>query len=100
MPLIADQLPQHIAQQIHPGRRKNEADYWSVRDQLLGQYRGQWIAYADGRVISSGSSPVAVIEAGEATGLHPFYICVGAEVEPCRIRRPMFSYDNSLAAMF
>ena len=34
---IADQLPPEIARQIHPDRRKNEAAYWAVREQLLDQ---------------------------------------------------------------
>ena len=58
MKSIADQLPPEIARQIHPDRRKNEEAYWAVRDQLLDQYRGQWIGFADGTVIASGSSPV------------------------------------------
>src|SRR3954471_10919951 len=93
MKSIADQLPPEIARQIHPDRRKNEAAYWAVRDQLLGQYRGRWIGFADGRVVASGTSPVAVLQAAEATGLHPFLICVGREGEPCRIRRAAFPYD-------
>jgi hypothetical protein len=92
---IADQLPPEIARQIHPDRRKNEAAYWAVRDQLLDQYRGQWIGFADGKVIASGTSPVTVFHAAEATGLHPFFICVGREEEPCRIRRATFRYDAS-----
>src|SRR3990172_8988816 len=80
-----------IARQIHPDRRKNEAAYWAVRDQLLDQYRGQWIGFADGRVVASGTSPVTVFHAAEATGLHPFFICVGREEGPCRIRRATFS---------
>ena len=87
MKSIADQLPPEIARQIHPDRRKNEAAYWAVRDQLLDQYRGQWIGFADGTVIASGSSPVTVFHAAEATGRHPFFICVGREEQPCRIRR-------------
>ena len=55
---IADQLPPEIAVQIHPDRRKNEAGYWAIRDQLLEQYDGQWIGFADGIVIAAGSSPV------------------------------------------
>jgi len=90
---IADQLPPEIARQIHPDRRKNEAGYWAVRDQLLDQYRGQWIGFADGTVIASGSSPVTVFHAAEASGRHPFFICVGREEEPCRIRRLSFAYD-------
>jgi hypothetical protein len=95
MKSIADQLPAEIARQIHPDRRKNEVAYWAVRDQLLDQYRGQWIGFADGRVIASGISPVTVFHAAETTGLHPFFICVGKEEEPCRIRRVAFSYDAS-----
>ena len=95
MKSIADQLPPDIARQIHPDRRKNEAAYWAVRDQLLDQYQGQWIGFAEGRVIASGTSPVTVFHAAEATGLHPFFICVGREDEPCRIRRATFAYDAS-----
>ena len=47
----ADALPPEIARQIHPDWRKNEAAYWAVRDQLLSQYQGQWIGFADGAVI-------------------------------------------------
>jgi hypothetical protein len=97
MKSIADQLPPEIARQVHPDRRKNEAAYWAVRDQLLQQYGGQWIGFADGRVVASGTSPVAVFHDAEATGLHPFFICVGREDEPCRIRRAVFSYDTGYA---
>ena len=38
---------------------------------------------------------MAVFHAAEATGLHPFLICVGREEEPCRIRRAAFAYDTS-----
>jgi len=60
---IADQQPPEIARQIHPDRRKNEAGYWAVRDQLLDQYRGEWVGFADGIMLASGSSPVAVFHA-------------------------------------
>lgn len=90
---IADQLPVDIARQIHPDRRKNEAGYWLVRDQLLDQYFGLWIGFANGLVIASGSSPVSVFQAAEASGQHPFLICVGKEEQPCRIRRVSFPYD-------
>jgi len=93
MKSIADQLPPEVAQQIHPDRRKNEEMYWAVRDELLEEYRDQWIGFADGKVVASGTSPVTVFHAAEATGLHPFFICVGREEEPCRIRRAAFPYD-------
>lgn len=95
MKSIADLLPPEIARQIHPARRRNEAEYWQIRDQLLEQYRGQWIGFADGMVIASGNSPVTVFHTAEASGRHPFFICVGREDEPCRIRRVTFPYDAS-----
>jgi predicted aspartyl protease len=93
MERLVDRLPPEIARQLHPDRRRNEEDYWAARDGLLEQYRNLWIGFADGRVVASGTSPVAVFHASEATGLHPFFICVGREQEPCRIRRATFSYD-------
>ena len=95
MTIIADQLPPDIARQVHPDRRKNEVAYWAVRDRLLDQYRGQWVGFADGKVVASGTSPVSVFHAAEATGLRPFFICVGREQEPCRVRRVIFPYDSS-----
>ena len=90
---IADQLPPEIARQLHPDRRKNEMEYWAARDELLKRYQDNWIGFADGQVIASGASPVAVLHAAEASGRHPFVICVGHEDEPCRVRRAAFPYD-------
>ena len=95
MKSLADALPPEIARQIDPDWRKNEAAYWAVRDQLLSQYQGQWIGFADGAVIASGTSPVAVFHAAEATGRNPFVTCVGREDEPVRMRRVSFAYDGS-----
>src|SRR5947209_15366259 len=93
MKSLADGLPADIARQVHPDWRKNEADYWAVRDQLLGQYQGQWIGFANGVVVAAGSSPVAVFHAAEEAARHPFVTCVGRENEPCRMRRVSFPYD-------
>ncbi len=95
MKSIADHLPPEIAKQIHPDWRKNEAEYWTVRDQLMKQYQNQWIGFADGKVIASGTSPVTVFHAAGASGRHPFFICVGREEEPTRIRHATFAYDAS-----
>lgn len=86
-------LPPEVAQRIHPAWQKNEADYWAQRDQLLAQYRGQWIGFANGQVIVAGSSPVDVFHKAQESGEHPFVTCVGHENEPSRMRRASFSYD-------
>jgi predicted aspartyl protease len=95
MKSLADALPPEIARQIHPDWRKNEAAYWAARDQLLRQYRGRWIGFADGAVVASGASPVAVFHEAEASGRNPFVTCVGHENEPTRMRRVRFAYDGS-----
>jgi predicted aspartyl protease len=86
-------LPPEIAGLIHPDRLANERAYWAARDGLLAQYTGLWVGYADGRVVASGRSPVAVLAAAEATGLMPHLACVGREGEPDRVRRETFAYD-------
>src|SRR4051794_26685428 len=95
MKSLADQLPPEIARQIHPDWRKNEADYWAARDQLLPQYQGQWVGFADGAVIASGTSPFAVSHAAGGSGRPPFVPCVGREEEPCRMRRASFPYNGT-----
>ena len=86
-------LPPDIAGQIHPDRRANEQAYWAARDALLAEFGGLWVGYADGRVVASGRSPVAVLAAAEATGLWPYLTCVGREGEPDQVRRASFPYD-------
>jgi hypothetical protein len=92
---LADRLPPEIARRIHPDWRKNEAEYWAVRDRLLPQYCGQWVGFADGVVIASGASPVEVFHAAQQSGRHPFITCVGCESEPTQMRRASFAYDTS-----
>src|SRR5712691_6462825 len=96
MKSLADALPPEIAQQIHPDWRKNEVAYWSMRDQLLGQYQGQWIGFADGAVIVAAPTPLEVFLAVRQSGHHPFVIRVGHENEPWyRSRRASFAYDTA-----
>ena len=95
MKSLVEGLPPEIAQRIHPDWKKNEADYWRHRDALLAGYRDQWIGFANGRVIVSGTSPVEVFHAAQASGQHPFITCVGHENEPSRMRRASFSYDTT-----
>lgn len=95
MKSLTDRLPPEIARQIHAEWRKNEAEYWALRDRLLSRYQGQWIGFADGVVIASGTSPVAVFHAAEESARNPFVTCVGREDEPCRMRRVSFPYDAS-----
>jgi hypothetical protein len=90
---LIEGLPSEIAKRVHPDWQKNETEYWAQRDTLLRQYAGQWIGFAEGRVISCGTSPVEVFHAVQASGKHPFVTRVGHENEPNRMRRASFAYD-------
>jgi hypothetical protein len=85
MKSLMNGLPPEIVQRIHPDWQKNEADYWAHREQLLTQYSDQWIGFANGQVIVSGTGPVEVFHAAQQSGLHPFVTCVGRGREPCHI---------------
>jgi len=87
MKSLSDGLPTEIARKIHPDWRRNETDYWAKRDELLAEYHGQWIGFANGRILVSGMSPVEVFHKAQATGEHSFVTCVGYEHEPSRMRR-------------
>ncbi len=92
---LAEGLPPEVAARVNPLWRENERGYWAVRDGLLAEHGGRWVAFADGAVIASGASPVEVFRAGQSSGRHPFIIRVGAEDEPCRMRRvPRVRYSD------
>jgi hypothetical protein len=93
MKSLADRLPPQIAQRIHPNWRKNETEYWTVRDRLLTQYQDQWIGFANGIVLVAGNSPVEVFHKAQASGQHPFVTCVGREHEPTPVRRTALAAD-------
>ena len=95
MKSLTEGLPPTIAQRIHPDWRKNEADYWARRDELLAQYQDQWIGYANGRVIVAGRSPVEVLHKAQGSDEHPFVTYVGREHEPSRMRRIALAYATT-----
>jgi hypothetical protein len=91
MASLLNGFPADVSRQVHPDWRKNEAEYWLERDRLLVQYRDQWIAFANGRVIVSSSNPLEVLEAAQKCQEHPFLTRVGHEKEPSFRVRPAFA---------
>jgi hypothetical protein len=90
--LLTSKLPPEQQRLLHDDFLANELDYWRLRDDLLADYRGQWVAVRDGRVIASGPNLMEVAQAAAAGGGHPFIARVGEEETPFRVRRSEFAY--------
>lgn len=89
-------LPQDQQERLHPDFLANEQAYLSIRDSLLNQYHGQWVAVQDGKVIESGPSLMAVMAGASSLGEHPYIALVGAEDAVIfRVRRAVFEYDQA-----
>lgn len=88
MKSLADGLPPELADAVDPRWRKNEADYWTVRESLLEQYRGRWIGFAAGKIVAVGTTPVEALHKAWDAASHPFVTCVGDEYAPSQMRRP------------
>lgn len=87
-------LPQDQQQQLHPDFLVNEQAYLQMRDSLLAQYRGQWVAVENGRVLVAGPKLMEVMDRA-STGGHPYIALVGAEdTVVFRTRRAVFAYDQ------
>ena len=43
-------------QRLHPDFLANEQTYLQMRDSLLAQHRGQWVAVLSGKVVAAGAS--------------------------------------------
>jgi predicted aspartyl protease len=95
MTSLADGLPPDVAARLSPEWRANEAGYWAARPELLAAHRGDWVAFADGAVVAAGRSAVEVLHAVADRPARPFVARVGAEDEPCRMRRAAFGYDTA-----
>ena len=74
----------------------NEMKYWRVRDQLLVQYAGKWVAFHNGQVIASGDDFTAVMDEAGRKGYPAAYIDkVGEEgTLRFRCRRTTFDYNT------
>ena len=95
MKSIADQLPPKSPgnSTLTGARTKRATGLSATNSSISTAASGSALPMAV--VIASGTSPVTVFHAAEASGRHPFFICVGREEEPCRIRRVTFPYDAS-----
>jgi hypothetical protein len=83
-------------QRLHPDFLANEQAYLQMRNSLLGQYQGQWVAVHSGQVIAAGPKLMDVMDSASLGGGHPYIALVGAEdALVFRVRRAVFSYDQT-----
>jgi hypothetical protein len=95
LPIETTNLPQDQQQLLHPDFLADEQAYLQMRDRLLTQYPGQWVAVHGGKVIAAGPKLMEVMERAAACGGHPYIALVGAEdAVVFRVRRGVFAYDR------
>jgi len=82
---------------LHPDFLANEKAYLHLRDSLLAQYRGQWVAVDGGKVVAAGPKLMEVMDRASAFGGgHAYFALVGAEdAVVFRVRRAVFVYDQT-----
>jgi hypothetical protein len=94
LPTSTNRLAAEQRQQLHPDFLANEAAYLRMREGLLGEFRGQWVAVHQGQVVASGASVLAVMDMVGTVAGHPYVALVGHEGEVVfRARRSTFAYD-------
>lgn len=87
-------LPQDQQERLHADFLANEQAYLQMRDSLLRQHAGQWVAIHDGKVVAVGPQLLDVMERASACGGHPYIALVGKEdAVVFRVRRASFAYD-------
>lgn len=72
-------LPPDQQRRLHPEFLANEQAYLQMRDSLVAQYRGQWMAVHGGSVIAAGPELMEVMDRASVAAGHPYVALVGAE---------------------
>ncbi len=47
---------------VERGFERDKRDYWSMREELLAQHAGKWVAVHNGRVVAVGNDPLSIME--------------------------------------
>jgi hypothetical protein len=90
-------LPQDQQQRLHLDFVANEQAYLLMREELLAQYRGQWVAVHNGQVLAAGPKLMEVMEGSSRCGGRPYVALVGGEdAVVFRVRRAVFAYDHEI----
>lgn len=83
---------------IEQGFEQDKRDYWVMREKLLTQYAGKWIAVHRGRVVAVGDDPLSIMEQALGEDGYAYTNKVGEEDQVViRQRRISFGYDETYA---
>jgi hypothetical protein len=94
--ILTANLPEDQRKRLHQDFIADEQAYFQMRDSLLAQYRGQWVAVQGGKVIVAGPRLMEVVDGASSYGGHPYIVLVGAEdTVVFRVRRAVFAYDQA-----
>jgi hypothetical protein len=91
--LTSENLPLTQKKRLHKDFIENEKLYWRMREQLLKQYGGKWVAIEGGRVVASGDDLFDVTDEVGSLGCHAYIAQVGREDSLVFIIRREFTYD-------
>lgn len=91
-------MKDHPREVVEQGFEQDRQDYWKMRDELLAQYAGKWVALHKGRVVAVGDDPLAIMEPALAEDGYAYTNKVGEEDKiVIRQRRVSFPYDDTYA---
>lgn len=86
-PIQTKSLSEEYKKYLHEDFLANEEHYWRVREKLLNQYRGWWIAIHRGQVVASSKDVWEITEAVGKLGCHAYIAKVGEEDVVFKVRR-------------
>lgn len=94
--ILTRHLPEEQRKRLHPDFLKNEQQYWQMRDRLLKQYQGKWVALHQGKVVAASEDLFHITDQVGKLGCHAYIAKVGEEDQVVfQVRRRDFAYDTS-----
>jgi hypothetical protein len=81
---------------VERGFERDKRDYWAMREGLLAQYAGKWVAVHNGQVVAVGDDPLSIMEKALVEDGYAYTNKVGEEDKiVIRQRRIAFGYDET-----
>jgi len=88
-------LSEEYKKYLHEDFLANEEYYWRMREKLLDQYQGCWVAIHRGQVVATSKDVWQITETVGNLGCHAYIAKVGEEDIVFKVRRLEFAYDHT-----